>query len=260
VSRRRNAATQRLERRAERQARQPGAAAPRPVRQRPARSPGGRRRGPIADLGPWLAALAGLLVIGLIVYAVRQAGNETPPESPAKEAELDDDPKVPGVYYAPHPGVDAQYGTRDDRDHYENGTIIPICSAEQVAQKQTSNPLCYTSNPPASGPHAASPMPFRVLQNPAPKENLLHNMEHGGVVIWFNTDNQDVIRELESVTNEALDRRRPVVMTKYTEMEPNTVAITSWTRLDKFPVSEFNRKRITDFIEKNDRRFNPEGF
>jgi len=36
--------------------------------------------------------------------------------------------------------------------------------------------------------------------------------------------------------------------------------VTSWTRLDKFPVSDFNKKRVTDFIEANDKRFNPEGF
>jgi hypothetical protein len=43
-------------------------------------------------------------------------------------------------------------------------------------------------------------------------------------------------------------------------MEPNTIALTSWTRLDKFPVSEFNRNRVSTFIEEHNKRFNPEGF
>ena len=51
----------------------------------------------------------------------------------------------------------------------------------------------YNSNPPTSGPHSATPMPFKVLDNPAPKENLVHNMEHGGVVVWYNTDDAGVI-------------------------------------------------------------------
>jgi hypothetical protein len=99
-----------------------------------------------------------------------------------------------------------------------------------------------------------------VLENPAPKENLIHNMEHGGVVVWYNTTNQEVIDQLKSITNSALDRRRLVVMSQYSGMEPETVAITSWTRLDKFPVSEFNRNRVNDFIEEHNKRFNPEGF
>jgi PKD repeat protein len=37
-------------------------------------------------------------------------------------------------------------------------------------------------------------------------------------------------------------------MSKYTEMEPNTIAVTAWTRLDKFPVSDFSANRIKDFI------------
>jgi hypothetical protein len=103
-------------------------------------------------------------------------------------------------------------------------------------------------------------MTFKVLENPAPKENLIHNMEHGGVVIWYNTSNQDVIRQLADITNSALDRRRLVVMSQYTEMEPDTIAVTAWTRIDKFTSSEFDRKRVQDFIEAHNKRFNPEGF
>ena len=103
-------------------------------------------------------------------------------------------------------------------------------------------------------------MPFRVLDNPAPKENLVHNMEHGGVVVWYNTSNQDVINQLKSIVEDELGRRRPVVMSLYTGMEPETIAVTSWTRMDKFPVSDLQRNRVTNFIDENDRRFNPEGF
>jgi hypothetical protein len=85
-------------------------------------------------------------------------------------------------------------------------------------------------------------------------------MEHGAVVVWYNTSNQDVIKQLESITNGAIDRRKLIVMSRYTEMEPETIALTAWTRLDKFPVAEFERKRVQDFIDEHDRRFNPEGF
>ena len=164
------------------------------------------------------------------------------------------------VMNATIPGADNQLDTEDDRQHLSTGVAIPFCTPDQLAQGQISNPLCYTSNPPTSGPHGSSPMPFRVLDNPAPKESLVHNMEHGGVIVWVNTSDARIVQEIESVVQAALDRRRLVVVSPYPSMEPETIALTSWTRLDKFEVSEFNKSRIEDFIAIHQRRFNPEGF
>ena len=85
-------------------------------------------------------------------------------------------------------------------------------------------------------------------------------MEHGGVVIWYNTENQEVIDRLEDLVRDATDRRKLVVISKYTEMEEETIALTAWTRLDKFGVDELDTRRINNFIDEHSRRFNPEGF
>lgn len=215
-----------------------------------------------------VAALAAI-VIAVLVYAVVQSTGGGSSNPGWLKAELDADPKLPGVYVKPNPGPDGKFGTGDDRQHFAPGTKVAICSAEQLAQDAAVSDVyaerpaikdCYNSNPPTSGPHSSSPMQIKVLDNPAPKENLVHNMEHGAVVVWYNTDDQGVIDQLKSIVNDALDRRRMVVMSKYTEMEQNTIALTSWTRLDKFGVSEFDKKRIQDFIAEHQRRFNPEGF
>ena len=63
-------------------------------------------------------------------------------------------------------------------------------------------------------------------------------MEHGGVYIWYNTDDPDAIKLIKDLVNDNTDRRRFVGSTIYTGMESDTIAITSWSRLDKFPVSE----------------------
>jgi len=218
---------------------------------------------PIPQMAIGLVVLLGVIYLA---YTVLQA-NKDPDTGPVgwQKAELDSSDKIPGKYIAPHPGADGQLCTvaacipnMDDRTHLQE--IIPICTSEQLASGNVSKPLCYNSNPPTSGPHNSSPMPFKVLENPAPKESLVHNMEHGGVVVWYNTDDANVIKQLADTVNSELDRRRLVVMSKYTEMEPNTIAVTAWTRLDKFSVSDFNAKRVRDFIEENSKRFNPEGF
>jgi hypothetical protein len=248
----------RLQRRDERAARLPGNA----QRTRRNRGATGAVRGPRGGIPTVtiLVAAGVIAIVAILVYAVTQADNVDSGPSAAQKAQMDDSADIPGVYYPPHPGLDNVLNTQDDRLHYSPGTSIPICTEEQLAAQNYVNPLCYTSNPPTSGPHSSTPMPFKVLENPAPKENLLHNMEHGGVVIWYNTTDQGAIDQLASIANDNIDRRRFVVMTQYTEMEADTIAITSWTRLDKFPVAELTKSRVQEFIDENHKRFNPEGF
>jgi hypothetical protein len=268
--------TRRLEQRSEREARQPGAA-PRAQRQRPARPAARRPAGRFDNLNwtPILAVLVIGVVAAIVVFVVLQTTSANPNQQPDwLKAEINPDPRLPGRYIKPNPGPDGRFGTADDRQHFGPAVTYPICSPEQMAEDAAiADPYadrsavkdCYNSNPPTSGPHNASPMPFKVLDNPATKENLLHDMEHGGVVIWYNTEDAAVIQKLADIANGELDRRRLVVMSKYTGMEPDTIALTAWSRLDKFTVSDFkgdgkfNEKRVTDFIEEHQRRFNPEG-
>jgi hypothetical protein len=172
-------------------------------------------------------------------------------------AQLDRNPSLPGEYFRPHPGPDGVMGTQDDRGHVANVANIPICPPGTV---NISSPYCYTSNPPTSGVHAASVAPFAVLAAPASKESLVHNMEHGGVVIWYNTTDRAVIDQLAAIANEALGQRLLVVMSLYTGMEAETIALTAWTRLEKFKVSQFTPARVRSFILSHNKRFNPEGF
>ncbi len=53
----------------------------------------------------------------------------------------------------------------------------------------------YSSVPATSGPHwssANSPGPWGVYSSAQPAERLLHNMEHGGIVIWYQPARLDV--------------------------------------------------------------------
>jgi hypothetical protein len=184
-----------------------------------------------------------------------------PPPSAWAQVQVDANPALPGAFVPPHPGADGKLNEgSDDRAHFANDLAMPICSAEQLAANNVSNPLCYPSNPPTSGPHAASAAPFRVFTSPVGKEFLVHSMEHGGVVIWYNTGNTQVVQQLTALTESNIQRGKQVVLTPYPGMEADTVAVTAWTRLDKFPVGQFSIDRLQAFINTHERRFNPEGF
>lgn len=259
----------RLQRRDERAARHPGNA------QRARRDRGSKTavRGPGGGI-PLTTIFIGagvVAIVAMLFYAVTQSNNTDSGPPKWLTAQLDDSTDLPGVYYAPHPGADGVFdsGTNpasDDRLHSATGANVPICTEQQIADNKLSDPsygaagVCYTSNPPTSGPHSNTPAQFKNLENPGLKEDILHSMEHGGVYIWYNTDDQAAIDMIKSVVNDNVDRRRFVGSTVYAGMEPGTIAITSWTRLDKFSVSELTRDRLQDFIDAHHKRFNPEGF
>ncbi len=252
----------RVERRAEREAREPGSE-PRARRQRQRGGGSGSKQSFLSRLNRLnkvaiAVGLGAIVVAGILVYAITQTGGTA--QASWQKAQMDDDPSLPGTYYPPHPGPDGVLGTADDRLHYPTGTVIPICTDEQLASGNVSDPLCYTSNPPTSGPHADRPMQFTALTSPAPKENLVHDMEHGGTVIWYNTTDQDVIDKIQKITKDLDSRGKEVVSSFYGDMEPDTIAITAWTRMEKFPVSEYSDQKVKDWVSVYDRRFNPEGF
>lgn len=125
----------------------------------------------------------------------------------------------------------------------------------------------YNSNPPTSGPHAPSPANFAISDVPVPKEMLVHSMEHGGVVVWYNCQGgpapldesvcAQLVQELRGVVQPYLDEGKSLVMVPYPDMN-RRIALTSWTFLDSF--DEFDESRIRSFIDNFERLFNPEGF
>jgi hypothetical protein len=249
----------RLERRAERTAKQLGAT-PRPYRQRSDRSRTPVKVGGAGGIN-WtliLGAVAVVVVAAIVIYAVVQSSSGSSGTPGFVKAELDDSPNLPGQYIKPNPGPDGVLPSSDDRQHFGQGIVWPFCTEDQISSGDIGQ--CYTSNPPTSGWHSSNPGGFQVYENPLAKENALHSMEHGGVVIWYNTTDQSVIDQLKQIWKDETNRRKLVVVTQYPGMEPNTIALTAWTRLDKFSVSDFDKGRITKFIDAHSKRFNPEGF
>ncbi len=125
----------------------------------------------------------------------------------------------------------------------------------------------YNSDPPTTGPHAPQPAAWGVHDEPVPKEVPVHNMEHGGVVVWYNCSAGDAplddagceqLRDgLAGVTETAIAQGKLVLMVPYAGMK-HRIALTAWRTLDEF--DEFDGARVQAFIAAYDRRFNPEGF
>ena len=141
----------------------------------------------------------------------------------------------------------------------------------------------YNSNPPTSGPHAPAPADWGVHEEQVPKEVPVHNMEHGGVVIWYDCSFvlttrigimpragqagtgrpvagpacKELRDELASVVNRAVADGKLVLMVPYAGLE-HRIALTAWRTLDT--LDQFDEGRVQAFIDHFERLFNPEGF
>jgi hypothetical protein len=92
--------------------------------------------------------------------------------------------------------------------------------------KQPSN---WNSNPPTSGDHLLTPLPRGIYQDQQDERAIVHNLEHGYVVIQYKNLPQD---QLETLTKMAEGLKgQKVVLAPYQGLAADGVALTAWQRL-----------------------------
>ena len=106
----------------------------------------------------------------------------------------------------------------------------------------------YSSSPPTSGPHYGSPAAVSFYAEQMPPEQLIHNMEHGQIVIWYNPDAPaDLIDQVETLV-----RQEPAatVATAYTDIEsPYQMVLSAWGKI------QMCEKVSQDVVDDFRRRF-----
>ena len=230
-------------------------------RRTPVPSGGGTRTIPIV---PILVVVGIAVVVGLIGYLIWQQSQPAgDPNSKWVKVEADPAPDLPGEFVNLQEIYDGTYGA-----HGENTTAAHVTrDVDYTADGNT--------NPPAGGPHwgrsacsrdgadssppFCGPAPWGIYREPWEPESVVHNMEHAGIVLWYNFTDTALRDELEDIIKNQFGNEL-IVMMPYPDMEEETIAITSWARIDKFPVSEYSKDRIEDYIDAHAGRFNPEGF
>lgn len=91
----------------------------------------------------------------------------------------------------------------------------------------------YNTNPPTSGPHFAAPLaPIDpgFYTNDIEAEKVIHNLEHGMIVIWYRPDAPDETKQaVEDAVNE---QPTATVAVPWDDIDsPYDVAITAWAKL-----------------------------
>ncbi len=88
----------------------------------------------------------------------------------------------------------------------------------------------WNSSPPTSGDHLATPLPPGVYDNEQDMRALVHNQEHGYVVILYKGIPPDQVDQLRQFV-EARDGSK-LVLAPYSGLESSGVALTAWQNLE----------------------------
>lgn len=218
------------------------------------------------------------LALAVVVVACGGGGDGTPPDE-------DPDPNLPGTF------VPAQERGHFNRTFNPDREPLPFCDGVATADEtgassvSIATPLageqndCYSSNPPSSGwhlgvqrnvevaPGAAINIPPDPDVYPAdieiPREAIPHIQEHAGVFVGYRCSSdacEQVVETLRTAVRLQLDAGKRVVMAPDSDLEDETIALASWTRIDKFLADDFSEGRVRAFIETHSCRFDPEGF
>lgn len=85
----------------------------------------------------------------------------------------------------------------------------------------------YSSDPPTSGPHYEVPAALGFYPDALPPEQLIHNMEHGNIVLWYAADlPPESVDEVEALVEAEPDA---TVASPYSNIEaPYEIVVTAW--------------------------------
>ncbi len=100
----------------------------------------------------------------------------------------------------------------------------------------------YGTATPTSGRHSASSARCGIFEQEIPPEFVVHSLEHGTVVIWYQSDlESDTVSGLRDIVSQFDDR---VILSPSTQLSDPVVA-TSWRRLKAYDTAD---PEIADYI------------
>lgn len=104
----------------------------------------------------------------------------------------------------------------------------------------------YNSNPPSSGWHYAEPASWGFYNRELEDEQLIHNLEHGGVWIAYKPD---VDQETKDSIKRLVERYSSKVIATPRSKNEVSVTLVSWGRVMK--LEKFDKDQTLEFIKRN---------
>lgn len=129
------------------------------------------------------------------------------------------------------------------------GTSVAVTGASHVP---TGQPVVYSTTPPTSGDHWGTPAGCGVYDVAVADEMIVHNMEHGHVIISYNLSDPDEVTRLEQLAEDLPDLEQWGIVRPYQKIDADTVVMTAWGVIDQIQgVDEVRIRRFYETYFKN---------
>jgi hypothetical protein len=157
-----------------------------------------------------------------------------------------------GVFRAGPPAVDINLGKYNLVQGEVIGQKLPD---EGNSHVPTGQKVTYNQNPPTSGSHWNSaappaPVPWGIKDSQQPNEAVVHNLEHGGIVIFWKGLTQEEIDKLKDLvrlmSNNGLKK---IVLEPYADMSDAKIALSAWDWGLKLP--GYDDVQIVKFVKSH---------
>lgn len=136
-----------------------------------------------------------------------------------------------GVLRAGPPAVDLNLGKYIPVQGEVIGQKFPDEGNSHVA---TGQKVTYNTNPPTSGSHWNSaappaPVPWGVKDSQQPNEAIVHNLEHGGIVLFWKGLTSDEVDKLKDLVRLMSNNGfKKIVLEPYADMTDARIALSAW--------------------------------
>ncbi len=145
----------------------------------------------------------------------------------------------------------------DGGGHVDDGLTCRSASAPCGADP-------YSSVPATSGPHWGTPANWGVYSTPQSESQMLHNLEHGGIVIWYDADGltdaqiDELATYVESQVATGIGGRFKFILSPWGSDADlgGVIAITAWRHL--LVLDAFDMDAVRGFADANYLRYAPE--
>ena len=124
------------------------------------------------------------------------------------------------------------------------GTPVSIVGGSHVPVGET---VSYTTTPPTSGPHWVTPARCGIYDEELEDEIIVHNLEHGNVVISYNITDPEEAERFREMADKLPGREVWGVVRPYSKLVPGTVAMTAWGIIDE--MQGVDEERIRRFFD-----------
>jgi Protein of unknown function (DUF3105) len=176
-------------------------------------------------LGQNLWLLIPISVVGLVVFLGLARGQRN------RAGQVENFPLATAGTSLPTPSATASSLPSSPSNTEVPGTKFPDLGQEHVPVNQQPE---YNSNPPTSGPHYVSQAEWGIHEQAPADGALVHNLEHGGIVISYNPDRVggEELENLEIQARELSQINPRVIVTPRANLDA-AIALTAWTYLQK---------------------------